>query len=178
MTEGDPMAPGAPALAELKASLRIGHVDEDPLLARLIASATELGEQFTGQAILIRNFTDLLPASGSWTRLRRLPVRAIASAQTLEEGAPVPLASTDYAIDLDAGGHGWVRLTAPIAARTVRVGYSAGLADNWEGVPEPLRQGAIRLAAHLYTHRDGASDEGPPAVVTALWRPYRRMRLS
>jgi uncharacterized phiE125 gp8 family phage protein len=59
----------------------------------------------------------------------------------------------------------------------MRVGYSAGIAEEWSGVPEPLRQGIVRLAAHLYTHRDSADDAGPPAVVTALWRPYRRMRL-
>jgi hypothetical protein len=42
----------------------------------------------------------------------------------------------------------------------------------------PLRQGVVRLAAHLYAERDGPELGGPPAAVTALWRPWRRMRLA
>jgi hypothetical protein len=51
------------------------------------------------------------------------------------------------------------------------------MADDENGVPEPIRQGVLRLIAHLFTSRDGTDGE-PPAAVTALWRPYRRMRLS
>lgn len=40
---------------------------------------------------------------------------------------------------------------------------------------EPLRQGIVRLVAHMHLHRDG--DQSPPAAVAALWRPWRRMRL-
>jgi hypothetical protein len=52
---------------------------------------------------------------------------------------------------------------------------TAGLAVSANEVPEPIRQGILRLVAHLFTARDGTGD--PPAAVTALWRPYRRMRL-
>ena len=51
------------------------------------------------------------------------------------------------------------------------------MADDENGVPEPIRQGVLRLVAHLFTVRDGDGGE-PPAAVTALWRPYRRMRLA
>jgi uncharacterized phiE125 gp8 family phage protein len=57
------------------------------------------------------------------------------------------------------------------------VHYRAGLAAGWNGVAEPLRQGVVRMAAHLYAHRDAADGRGPPAAVTALWLPYRRLRL-
>jgi hypothetical protein len=43
-------------------------------------------------------------------------------------------------------------------------------------VPEPLRQGIVRLAAHLYAAR-GEVEAVPPAAVAALWRPWRRVRL-
>ena len=43
-------------------------------------------------------------------------------------------------------------------------------------LPEPVRHGLMRLAAHMYASRDSALSE-PPAAVTALWRPYRRVRL-
>jgi hypothetical protein len=51
------------------------------------------------------------------------------------------------------------------------------LAIDPNGVPEPLRQGILRLITHLFATRDGTGGE-PPAAVTALWRPYRRMRLA
>lgn len=177
MISAEPIAPGAGALAEIKAYLRIGHTEEDELLERLLGSATVLCEQFTAQAILVRGFVETLPASHAWTPLGQLPVRSIDSVERLGDGAAVPVPADGYALDVDASGSGWVRLTNPASETRMRVGYSAGIAGQWSGVPEPLRQGIVRLAAHLYTHRDTADDSGPPAVVTALWRPYRRMRL-
>ena len=63
------------------------------------------------------------------------------------------------------------------AAKRVRVGGSAGMAENENAVPEPIRQGVLRLVAHLFTARDGEGGD-PPAAVTALWRPYRRLRMA
>ena len=51
-----------------------------------------------------------------------------------------------------------------------------GAAESWDAVPAPVVQGVAMLAAHLFDHRE--SDALPPAAVAALWRPYRRMRLS
>jgi uncharacterized phiE125 gp8 family phage protein len=177
MITADPIAAGAAALNEAKAYLRIGFSEEDALLDRLLASSLELCERFTGQVVLVRSFEETLPASSAWTRLSRLPVRAISAVEAVVNGAAAALGTSDYAIDIDAGGHGWVRVLAPQTAKTIRVTYSAGLGEGWETVPEPLRQGIIRLASHLYTHRSGGEDAAPPAAVSALWRPYRRMRL-
>ncbi|HEY9554520.1 hypothetical protein [Allosphingosinicella sp.] len=87
------------------------------------------------------------------------------------------LAAETYAIDIDANGDSWVRVTQPLDAARVRVSYQAGLAADWVALPEALRQGVARLVAHLFTHHDAADGGGPPAAVTALWRPWRRMRL-
>jgi hypothetical protein len=59
----------------------------------------------------------------------------------------------------------------------LQVRYRAGLADAVDGLPEPLRQGIVRLAADHFLAR-GTESAAPPAVVSALWRPFRRMRLS
>ena len=91
-----------------------------------------------------------------------------------------PLEATAFAIDIDRGGDGWVRLTAPGELRRIRVGYEAGVAGAWADLPAALRHGILRLAAHLYTHRAGEGGRGtdePPAAVAALWRPFRRLRL-
>jgi hypothetical protein len=69
-----------------------------------------------------------------------------------------------------AHGHGLDEVTGLSSAL-------AGKAADWNGIQEPLRQGIVRMAAHLYTHRDGEDGRGPPAAVTALWLPYRRLRL-
>jgi uncharacterized phiE125 gp8 family phage protein len=85
--------------------------------------------------------------------------------------------ASSYAIDIDSSGDGWVRITDPGVATRVRASGTAGLASDENEVPEPIRQGVLRLVAHLFTARDGEGGD-PPAAVTALWRPYRRMRLS
>ena len=91
-------------------------------------------------------------------------------------GTATPLTSDAYTVDIDFAGDGWVRLAQGAGCR-VRVSGTAGIADGENGVPEPIRQGVLRLVAHLFTARDGEGGE-PPAAVTALWRPYRRMRLA
>ena len=88
-----------------------------------------------------------------------------------------PLPVDGYAVGIDAQGDGWVRATRASEARLLSVTYQAGMAQALDGVPEPLRQGIVRLAADHYLAR-GSESATPPAVVSALWRPWRRMRLS
>jgi uncharacterized phiE125 gp8 family phage protein len=169
----------AAAADEAKAYLRVVLADEDALIARLMTSAAELCEQFAGQALIARGFSETLRASAAWQRLGRTPVRSIGGVETLTvEGAATALPAAAFAVDIDANGDGWVRIAQPTAGLRVRVAYQAGMATDWAGLPEALRQGIVRLAAHLYAERDKAGDASPPAVVAALWRPYRRMRIS
>jgi uncharacterized phiE125 gp8 family phage protein len=169
-------------IEQVKAYLRIEGSEEDALLAGLVRSATELCEAFTRIALIEREAEETLPVRPAWTRLGQSPVRAILYVARLDAGgAASPLASGDYAVDIDGGGDGWVRLLriggGGSAGRLV-VRYRAGQASDWNGIAEPLRQGIVRMAVHLYTHRDGASGGAPPAAVTALWLPWRRLRLA
>jgi uncharacterized phiE125 gp8 family phage protein len=165
-------------LAELKAYLRIATSDEDALLAGLVRSAAETCEAFLGRLLIERRVEEVLAAPRAWTRLGAAPVRAIETVTALAaDGTPALLPAGAYAIDIDAAAEGWVRLLAPIAEKRVRVIYVAGLAADSNGIGEAIRQGLIRLAAHLYLSRDGAAADAPPAAVTALWRPWRRLRL-
>jgi len=166
----EPPAPPV-ALADVKAFLRIGTGEEDALLGALIGSASEVCEAFTGRALLPRDLLETLPASSAWTRFGAAPVRSIDGVETTSAALPADA----YAIDIDAAGDGWVRVFGAGGARVVRVAYSAGLAAEAEGLPEAIRHGIVRLAAHLYAERDGEPGSGPPAAVTALWRPWRRM---
>ena len=68
---------------------------------------------------------------------------------------------------------------APGARRRVsRCASPRGSRRSGTALPEGLRQGVIRLAAHHYRERDMRRAHAvPPAAVAALWRPWRRMRL-
>lgn len=160
-------------LADLKAWLRIGSDDEDGLLERLLGSATGLCEQFTGQWLIVREASEAIMADGNWQRLMARPVVAILSVEV--EG--VALAPEAYAVDIDASGDGWVRARLVDGPGKVRVRYQAGMAAEEEGLPDAIRQGIVRLAAEHFVARDGEVAT-PPAVVSALWRPWRRMRLA
>ena len=168
----------AVSLEEAKAFLRVGNSEEDALLAGLVRSASDLCEAFTGLKLVAQEMTEVISSSNSWVRLSSTPVRAIEEVLTIgPDGAELPLPASDYAVDIDANGDGWVRVTSAGGAAKVKVRFSAGLAGDWNGIPEVLRQGIVRLVAHLYTNRDDEAGKAPPFAVTALWRPWRRMRL-
>lgn len=172
-------APPLPvALDEIKAFLRISTTDEDTLLAALARSANDACEAFIGRTLIARAIDEALPASSAWTRLAAAPVASISGiAAIAADGSASALAADAYAIDIDAAGEGWVRLLAATGAKRVRVSYVAGMASDSNGIPEALRHGIVRLTAFLYSQRDRANDGDPPAAVTALWRPWRRLRL-
>jgi uncharacterized phiE125 gp8 family phage protein len=106
------------------------------------------------------------------------PVRSIAEVEGIDaNGVAMPMPASAYAVDIDSCGDGWVRVLQANGLTRVRVSGTAGMADGQNGVPEPIRQGVLRLVAHLFTVRDADGGE-PPAAVTALWRPYRRLRFA
>jgi uncharacterized phiE125 gp8 family phage protein len=166
------------ALQEVKALLRIADGREDALIAGFVRSAAAACEAFTGQALIARPLREVVAANGRWVRLAAGPVRTIDGVAALAPGgAESALAPEHVGIDIDAGGAGWVRVTGAAGASRAAVRFTAGVAADWNGVPEPLRQGIVRLATHLYAAR-GDQEGSPPASVAALWRPWRRVRLA
>jgi uncharacterized phiE125 gp8 family phage protein len=163
----------ADAVAAAKAYLRLEGSAEEVVLAQLAVAAIGLGEQFCGEALIGRSFEDAVVSSADWQRLPACPVTAI-DAVTGAGGRVLPVGS--YAIDIDADGVGWVRVSAPaVSGAVVRVTYRAGSAADWGGLPAAVAQGVVMLVAHLFAH--DADDRAPPTAVAALWRPYRRLRI-
>lgn len=164
------------ALAELKSYLGNESACDDAAAAAALRSATELCEQFVGFPLLRRELELRVAARHCW---EALPVNALvaitAVARALPDGSSTALAIGDYAVDIDADARGWIRAGLAEPA-TLVVRCTAGAALDWNDVPEPLRQGVLRLAGHLLSA--GATDAAPPAAVSALWRPFRRMRLA
>ena len=160
------------SLAEAQAFARVESGEEEALVAGMIHSASALCEAFLGQVVIARDFSETIAAAADWQRLSTMPVRSIESVAS----GGLPLPSTAYATDVDSHGYGWVRIADPAISGAIEVAGAAGLAASRNSVPEPVRHGVLRLVAHLFAARDGEGGE-IPAAVTALWRPYRRMRL-
>lgn len=167
------------ALAELKQWLGITSANEDALLSGLLSASLDLCESFTGQAPLETVREERLDLSTGWKRLASLPVQAITSVELFApEGSRIALPASDYEVDIDAAGSGCIRLTNPPSDGVIAVRLVAGIAPDWAMLPDALRHGIIRLAAHDYRDRDAAEPLSPPASVAALWRPWRRLRLA
>lgn len=180
---GAGIAEPALTLPEVQAFVRVERGEEEALLAGMVRTATALCEAFLNRVLIARPFTETLTASGQWQRLTLSPVQSIEGVEAVAaDGSATRLAPEAFAIDIDAAGDGWVRLVDAGGATRVRVTGTAGMASGTNEVPEPLRHGILRLVGHLFVSRDGGGVSGPgsepPAAVTALWRPYRRMRLS
>jgi uncharacterized phiE125 gp8 family phage protein len=174
-------APPPPAiLAELKDWLGIATTGDDAGLTALLAASLDTCEAFTGLMPVGVTCKEVLPACGYWQSLATRPVQAITQVETVAiDGTRTPLAATDYALDLDASGTGAVRVIAPTIAGRVAVTFTAGLAPDWASLPDALRHGIIRLAAHQYREREvPGTGPLPPASVAALWRPWRRLRVA
>lgn len=168
------------ALAELKQWLGITTPHDDAPLAALLRTALDLCEGFTGLLPLQAPCEEVLPARSGWQRLSARPVQAITGVEALApDSSRTPLNPADYALDLDADGGGCIRLTNPGNTARIAVQFIAGMAASWADLPEALRHGLIRLAAHQHRERESSGAQAaPPASVAALWRPWRRLRLA
>lgn len=173
--------PDLPAelIAEVRDFVRIDHEADNEAIDAFLRSAASLCEDFTGQMLISRAVTDMLPALLAWQKLKRLPVQSITSVELVAaDGIASLMTVEDYAIDIDSDGIGWLRLHGVEGGSRIRVTYACGLVAGWDELPTNLRQGIVRMAGYLYANRDGVDAGGPPSAVTALWRPYRRMRMA
>lgn len=170
----------AAALAELKEWLAITTTRDDDTLTALLCAALDTCEAFTGLMPLEAGCEELLPRAYDWQRIATAPVCAISNVeQVAADGSRSAVPVDGYLIDITADGCGRVRLTRAISGSRVAVRFDAGLVAEWASLPEGLRHGIIRLAAHQYRDRDsGEADQAPPRAVAALWQPWRRMRLA
>ena len=175
-----PAVLSAAALTELKQWLGISTAQDDTALTGLLRAGLDMCEAFTGSLPIEAGCEELLPVTGGWQGLSTRPVQAITALQSIAaDGTRTTLAVSAYAVELDADGGGRVQLFLPGSGLRMAVRFTAGLAPSWESLPEALRHGILRLAAHQHRERE-TSGAGPipPAAVAALWRPWRRMRLT
>ncbi len=179
-----PAVLGPAALGELKDWLAISTSGEDAALTALLRAALETCEDFTGFMPLAALCEEVVPARTAWQVLATRPVQAVTWVEGIPaEGARFAIPAADYAVDLAADGGALFRLvrsgTSSGEAERVAVRFTAGMVAEWTDLPESLRHGALRLAAHHYRARESESAQSaPPAAIAALWRPWRRMRVA
>jgi uncharacterized phiE125 gp8 family phage protein len=168
------------ALAELKDWLGISTAHDDALLQSLLRTSIEICADFTGTVPLLAPGYDLLPISREWHAISVKPVQSIMSVRGVHgNGGEFVIPVTGYALDLEADGGAKVLVMDPQDAVRIKVEFLAGLFLNWEEMPEAMRHGIIRLAAHQHREREGSGAVPlPPASVAALWRPWRQLRLA
>jgi len=111
------------------------------------------------------------------------PVRGLVSAHIeAQDGTRQSLDPAALNFSIDTDGKGSVTTTAAHDARALILRLDVGIAEDWSTLPPALQQGMIRLAAHEYRARDRTGPDRqlafPPASVTALWAPWRIMRLT
>jgi uncharacterized phiE125 gp8 family phage protein len=176
MIESEAYAVSTAAMADARAFCRIDGAGEDAVLEPLIAAGLEACERYIGVPPVVRSYRERLAMLGRWQRLGVYPVRAITGVNAVEDGVVgAALAGTAYETDIDACDRGRVRVIVPPGAPGIEVIFSAGLASDWAGCPGSLRFGILHWVAAAMAVRAG---NDLPERATALWRPYRAMRLA
>lgn len=174
------MGPAAPVvpIVELRTYLRIETDAEDAVLAGLIRAATSMVEAWLGRLLVERSVTERFDDPAGALRLSAGPVAAV-SAVTLTPpgGDDGPLAEGDWRLVRQRDGAAEIRLLRGIEG-ALTVSYRAGMAADWNGLPEALRLAVMRAAGHLHLNRDGADDSGLPLAVRQLLAPWRRLRIT
>jgi len=164
------------ARSDLKQWLGISQSDEDGLLSSLLIASTELCEAFIGQHPLQVDVVETVPTQPGSHKLRSQPVRSVNGVSAIaQDGSKTAVSADLVAIAIDSRGRAIVEVQDPLVARKLEIEMTVGIARDWASLPHALRHGIIRLAAHNYRERDG--ELPAPASVTALWQPWRQLRL-
>ena len=173
-----PPVPGDAAVAELKHWLGITRPNEDETLSQLLATSLATCEAFTGRTPLRQTVEEIIPLVSGWQELVSRPVRALTAAAVIDaDGTRTALATPADALEWRIAGSACIRAVQSLEGQSLAVQLDVGIATDWAGLPAPLRHGIIRLAAHHFRDREGNASAVPPASVTALWRPWREVRL-
>lgn len=146
-------------LAEVKAQCNYFESDQDALLVGYIRSAVEMAEAETSLGLITQTWQQsfrTFPSKATQSlTLYRKPIQAITDISYLDSsGAVATLGSSIYRVNGIGADRtfGYVQLasgaawpTAISAAEAITVTYMVGFGDDWNSVPEMIRQ-AIKVA--------------------------------
>ncbi|MEM1019629.1 MAG: hypothetical protein ACFBZ9_06120 [Sphingomonadales bacterium] len=164
------------SLAEAVAYLKLEHGEEDAFVAALIRSAREACELFTGLALITRDMRAKAVHQGTRFYLQGAPIQKLLAVSASLGADTHELDVAELTVET-AAGRSYIEISSPQTGSTVSVDYRVGLGSDWNAVPETLRQGMLRLIAHQYDNRSETGLSALPGAVTALWQPFRQVRL-
>lgn len=163
-------------LNEARGWLRMGATTDDAVVAQLVRAATNICEAFVGQWLIVRAAEEVVPLAGKMVVLGVRPVVAVDGVTLLSPQGETVLPDDRYSAVIGRDGTARITIHEPGEAARVRIACRAGIAEDANGVPEAIRQGIIRMTQHLHAARDGEGAP-PPAMIAALWQPWRRVTL-
>ncbi|EAQ28341.1 hypothetical protein NAP1_12118 [Erythrobacter sp. NAP1] len=171
------------ALDDLKDWLGITRSNEDSRLLSLLRSALSTCEAFTGQSPLSQLVEERLPVRRGSTQLSARPVASLATVEVVAQGGSrMALEAESFSFELQQDGTACFQLYREVEGQAIAVRVRTGIAGTWNDIPGPLKQGIIRLCAFEYRERDRVGESKslsiPPASVSALWRPWRGVRIA
>jgi len=170
--------PPAAALGELKQFLRVEDSREDALLAGLLRAATETVEAMLGHLLFERDVEERGTVRAGQLALTAEPARTLLTARAeFADGTQRMLSPAEASLRTDGHGTGRIALEGVADGTDVVVRYRAGMASDWNWVPESLRLAVIRVASHFFNHRDAPADPGIPPSVRRMIGPWRTRRM-
>ena len=174
------------SVADIKELLSIVHDDDDTLLTRAVAAASEYFERQTGRIILAADYVEIQDGNGGRVIVpSNYPVISVATSGVVIDGTVVPL-STGYGVAGYYLNGNVIRLRDTWVTNgqgNVSISYRAGYA----AAPEDVRQAVLEMAALMYRERERVGQQSrsgqdgsvvfyyaPPARVVATIETYRR----
>lgn len=172
----DPPSVEPVSLGEVLAFLKIEDERDAARIDALVRAAREACELFLGFALIMRAVRMRATLMGSRLYLSSGPVQQI-DALSLFQGANETMYDpADFPV-LEQNDRSYLDVSRLSLGLTLQVDYTIGLGPDWNAVPEAVRQGILRLVAHQYEQRSDPQVAALPHAVTALWQPYRKLRL-
>lgn len=178
-------------VAQFKAHLRLGtgfgeeSLQEDVLKGFLRAAIAAI-EARTGKVLISREFSWTLTGwrDRAGQVLPVAPVTDITQVTLIDAvDSEAELPATDFRLEPDSQ-RPRLRPTGSLlpmirTGSTVRIGFTAGFAETWGGLPADLGQAVLLLASHYYEYRNetALSDGCMPFGVSSLIQRYRAMRI-
>lgn len=192
LTEVSPPPAASVPVRAFAEHLRLGRgfADDgslDAVLELYLRAAMAAVEARIGRALIARPFLWTVPRWRGETSqtLPVGPVRSVESVALVDaEGEASELDATVWSVVRDSQRPRLVGRFGRALPRIPRSGhaevrFTAGFAEEWEGVPADLRQAVLLLAAHYFeTRSESEATPGTmPFGVLALLESYRALRL-
>lgn len=164
------------SLGEAQTFLKIEDERDAARIEALVRTSREACELFLGFALVSRTVRLRSTIMGPRFYLSSGPVQQLEGISAFQGVNETLYDPADFPV-LEQNGRAYLEVPGLALGLLLQVDYTIGLGPDWNAVPEAIRQGILRLVAHQYEQRSDPHVAALPHAVTALWQPYRKLRL-